>query len=189
MIDCSKVVPKKCQGDCCHFVPIPNSVWEDNKEKVVRKVYFIYRHDENNIMPITKDLSCPFMNEDFKCVIYNARPWVCRTYGIGGHKCLSCPYLKPDGSKRGKEERIKMIKENESNLNEIVKNINKVGKLINEGKSIEEITKLFPVPKDDEKDREKVLKALIDRGAIQINRVIENGPKIEDISVGTIKKS
>jgi len=189
MIDCSKVIPKKCQGDCCHFVPIPTGLWNDQKKNVVKKVIFLYQYDENNVMPITKDLSCPFLKKDFKCAIYTARPYVCRVYGIGGHDCLSCPYLKPDGSKRGKIERERLKKENENNLNRIIQNINKVGDLLNQGKTFEEIKKFFPVPEDNKKDTFQIIKALKDNGWLPKNIMIENGPKIEDISVGTIKKS
>lgn len=164
--DCSKVVPAKCHGDCCVYVPLPNSLWEDQKKNAVRKVLFLAQHDENNVIPITKDLHCPFLKADYGCAIYNVRPWVCRVFGIGGHKCLSCPYLKPNGNKRDKKERDMMVQENNDNLVRIAKNINMVGKLLSEGKSVEEIVKQFPAPKQDRMESLKIVNALKERGAI-----------------------
>lgn len=166
--DCSKVVPKKCHGDCCRFVPIPKSLWEDQKKNIVRKVLYLYNHDENSVMPITKDLRCPFLKDDYGCAIYSARPWVCRVYGMGGADCLSCPYLKPNGSKRNHVERDRLVAENEKNLLRIAENINKVGKMLSEGKTPEEIAKIMPKQKEDKAEMQKIVKALIKGGAINV---------------------
>lgn len=158
--DCSKVVPKKCHGDCCRFVPIPKSLWEDQKKNVVRKVMFVYQHDENNIMPVTKDLRCPFLKEDYSCNIYNVRPWICRLYGKGGHDCLSCPYLKPNGNKRNSKDRDRLIQQNNVGLAGVANNINKIGEMLSEGKTIEEIKKAIPVRKQDPTESAKIISAI-----------------------------
>lgn len=169
--DCSKVVPKKCHGDCCRFVPIPKALWNDQKGKVVRKVMYLFNYDDNNVMPITRDLSCPFLGEDFRCAIYTARPWICRTYGIGGHDCLSCPYLKPNGNKRDKKDRDRLVEQNNNNLAEIAANINKVGKMISQGKSIEEVEKVMGKPKQNAEELKKIAAILVKKGVVNENNI------------------
>lgn len=44
----------------------------------------------DQIVPITKDLACAFLAEDFMCKIYNDRPECCRRFGEVAE--LKCPH-------------------------------------------------------------------------------------------------
>ncbi len=130
MFDCSKVVPKKCNAVCCHNAPIPIHLWEKHKGKAVNKDVKVieFKGRPEYVLPLTIDLRCPFSDpeNDFKCVIYEDRPPVCRKYGLGGHKFLMCPYLKPNGNKRGKKIRNKMLKFVEEDLVEVAERLGKM---------------------------------------------------------------
>jgi Fe-S-cluster containining protein len=78
------------------------------------------------VLPLTEDMRCPFLDRKaFKCVIYENRPFICRVFVISSARGLQCYYMKPDGTKRGKKDREKRIKECEEQMNRIVGNINR----------------------------------------------------------------
>jgi Fe-S-cluster containining protein len=139
MFDCSKVVPKKCQADCCYYVPLNREFWEKHKHLIQQEAIPLnwengeinFRKDfDGYILPLTKNLRCPFLDKKSKCVIYFDRPYICRVFGTIYFKGLECYHLKPDGSMRGKEDRERRIKENECQLNKIVERINEGGKML-----------------------------------------------------------
>lgn len=138
MFDCSKVCPKKCQADCCGYVPMPKELWEKHKAKAQREYKEVEWNDET-ILPLTEDLNCPFLDKNYRCVIYNDRPWICKLFGTKEIKGLKCPYLKTDGSKRGKEERKRLTGENTGNLERIAKRISTIIEMTSQGKSESEI--------------------------------------------------
>jgi len=85
-------------GKCCWAVPIPRETWDRHREDLLRPVAETWEVIPDQILPITKDLRCPFLSdEDRRCTIYEDRPPVCRNYGKRGH---TCPYVKPDGTPR-----------------------------------------------------------------------------------------
>ena len=138
MFDCSKVCPKKCKADCCGYVPIPKQIWEKFKNRAQR-VYKEVPYDETHILPLTEDLNCPFLSKEYKCIIYEDRPWLCKLFGTKEIQGLKCPYLKANGSKRGKEERKRMIGTNNGNMERIAKRISKSIEMLQEGKNESEI--------------------------------------------------
>ena len=136
MFDCSKCVPKKCQADCCIYVPLPKKVWKKYKHLVQQEtiplnwddgIIRFDQEDSKNVLPLTENMRCPFLDKNYKCVIYENRPFICRIFGVSTARGLQCYYMKSDGTKRGKKDREKLCKENEANLNRIVKNINVSG--------------------------------------------------------------
>jgi Fe-S-cluster containining protein len=141
MFDCSKVCPKKCKADCCGYVPIPEDLWEKHKAKAQRE-YKEIPWDDTHVLPLTEDLNCPFLDINYKCVIYSDRPWLCQVFGTKEIQGLKCPYLKTDGSKRGKEERKRLITQNLGNLQRIADRISKAIEMKNQGKSDLEINEV-----------------------------------------------
>jgi len=105
--DCTKVIPKKCKGDCCGIVPIPKQTWIKNRSKSQREIVEIVKIAGDGVMsdtviPRTKNDVCPFLDKNYRCVIYDERPEVCRKFGDGTHPCLCCPFLEPDGKLKTK---------------------------------------------------------------------------------------
>lgn len=141
MFDCSKVCPKKCKADCCGYVPMENELWEKHKDKAQQPVR-VLKWNDKSVLPLTKNLSCPFLDKNYRCVIYEDRPIVCIMFGSGNEKGLQCPYLKPNGQKRGKKERNKLVGENNGQMVKIAKRINKMFEMASQGKSPEEIAKV-----------------------------------------------
>jgi len=118
--DCSKMV-KKCEALCCHCVPLEKDRFERNKHRIVNKDFKLlalgkshneFGEQKEYVLPLTEDLRCPFNDpkNGFKCNIYDDRPQVCKVYGNGKANCTSCPFYKPNGSKRGKEERKRLVR-------------------------------------------------------------------------------
>lgn len=137
-LDCSKCIPRLCQGDCCIYVPLPRELWEKFKHLAQQEVVVlgwekgkisVGKTVTKDVLPLTGNLKCPFLSKDFKCVIYEDRPWVCRLFGVGEKIGAQCYYMKPSGKLRGKNERAKRVKECEDQLNMIVKNLEKAGEV------------------------------------------------------------
>lgn len=158
-LDCSKAVPHLCQGNCCRYVPLPKDLVKNNWHLKQREVYALYLHSENEVMAITEDLRCLFLDKDYRCVVYKDRPYVCRVYGCGGADCLSCPYLNPDGSMREAKDSKRLADGNEKNLDKIVTNINRYLKLKDEGKTDEEILAIMG-PADKPMTKREALKVI-----------------------------
>ena len=121
MFDCNKTI-KKCKAVCCYYVPLPKELWEKYKQKAQAEVK-VFKWDEGYVLPLTKNMRCPFVGKDYKCVIYPHRPWLCQYFGKINTKGLKCFWLKANGNKRGKDKKRKLEQENYENLMRIKKRI------------------------------------------------------------------
>lgn len=89
--------PPDC-GKCCWCVPFPAYLWEATKDRAVVPVLEEWAFGPGNILPITEDMHCPFLNrETRRCLIHPMKPEVCKNYGHGAE---TCPYLRADGTPR-----------------------------------------------------------------------------------------
>ena len=87
---------KKC-GDCCsNLLPLSQCEIQNIKAFTL----------EHNIQPVQHekdfdgyDASCPFLNEDNRCNIYNIRPLICKVF--------TCKHKAPK-----KKQALKLIREN-----------------------------------------------------------------------------
>ena len=83
----------RCKGDCCGPVPIPKEVLDRNRFKIQRPIAQEIEMFPGEFVPLTRDLNCVFLTKDFKCAIYDERPWVCRKFGSGDPSPrLQCPH-------------------------------------------------------------------------------------------------
>lgn len=86
-----KLPKMNCKGHCwdsCGPVPIRTL-----EEKIIRK--FLKRKHLPFKEGMGNTLVCPYLSQDRKCSIYQARPLVCRIWGMA--KRLPCNYgCKPD---------------------------------------------------------------------------------------------
>ena len=101
--DCKKM-HSKCKAECCGVVPIPNEIYENHKDKIVRQPNDLFR-TEDCVVPITDGAYCIFLNTDLSCNIYEDRPEVCRKYGDESHPMLFCPVLDQNGKERCRQNR------------------------------------------------------------------------------------
>lgn len=113
-IDCKKLIDQKiCHADCCGAVPIPKQIAKRFEHLQQRKVLEIVDWDDprnpNDILPVTESGRCVFLKTDYKCAIYDYRPWVCRNYGLRPN--LECPYFNMKGRLRSpaKQRRMQRI--------------------------------------------------------------------------------
>ena len=102
MFDCSKAIPKKCQGLCCIHVALERKLWEENKHLAVKRDYYLLEISDEHVMPMTSDLRCIFNDpKTYRCTAYATMP--CgqngKNFGTGKNN-MYCPYLKPNGSPR-----------------------------------------------------------------------------------------
>ena len=93
---------ESCNAECCGIVPMPIQKYNIFKRKIKKKIIDNMRLG-NNIVLITKDGSCAFLNNN-KCSIYDNRPMICKLYGT--IEKLQCPYVDINGNKRTDQEII-----------------------------------------------------------------------------------
>src|SRR5258708_3968345 len=123
MMDC-KSCHAQCKAACCGIAPMPLDIFERNKDKIVQQPGSIERFngpdipddlqnisvqeikkDVEMVLPITKNLKCCFLNEDFSCNIYDDRPRICRKFGDESHIFMTCMWQAKDGRIRSRQER------------------------------------------------------------------------------------
>ena len=89
---------KKCKSICCGPVPIDKIVYQQTES--LRQIKVIGEREiqdplgNDYIIPFTEKLVCPYLNKDYRCEIYDIRPEVCKLFGNGKHKYLTCKFLK-----------------------------------------------------------------------------------------------
>jgi len=78
-------------GECCGIVPIDKIIVKLCEHKAQVNATEIIAFGEDEIVPMTEDFFCIFLNRTTKkCEIYEFRPEVCRQYGE--IRALKCPY-------------------------------------------------------------------------------------------------
>lgn len=60
---------------------------------------------KGHIVLMTDDLSCAFLDNNYRCSIYDHRPMICKIYGTT--EKLPCPYIDTNGNKRTGEDVVK----------------------------------------------------------------------------------
>ena len=108
--DCKKLHPI-CKANCCGIVPFPKSIYYANQDKMNRQPIDTMIV-ESDIIPITNDGHCVFLNEDLSCNIYDQRPDVCRKYGDESHPMLCCPVLDKHGRERSRQGKRMIERQN-----------------------------------------------------------------------------
>lgn len=80
----------KCHASCCYNVPHTKYTLFTNKKRIVTPYKRLKEHgcnDEGRMMyvPVTDEdfqkNKCPFLREDYRCNIYDKRPYICRVWG------------------------------------------------------------------------------------------------------------
>lgn len=95
---------KKCQAQCCTFVPLPLNFIKKNINDVQREIIALHPFEINGYFyPIVKvnkkeidgkivdavntdEQICPFLKSDKSCAIYDKRPYICRSFGTRTEK-------------------------------------------------------------------------------------------------------
>ena len=113
---------EECEAECCGIVPLPKPLAKKYEHLAQRKIEELIPLSEDEIIPVTKDLKCVFLNKEHECVIYDDRPELCQNYGIVPE--LQCPYLKENGNRRSpakvKRARRLIAKEVDSRIKRII---------------------------------------------------------------------
>lgn len=88
-----KVNVKECQAECCGFVPIEKAIVDKYKDRMRKGSVMI--SELNGTQVWVKNGKCAFLGKNFKCLIYENRPEVCRLMGSGerDHPLLKCHHL------------------------------------------------------------------------------------------------
>ena len=115
--DCKKM-HDKCKAQCCGVVPIPKETYAANQDKIVRKPHDFVDADEN-VIPLTTDAYCVFLNQDLSCNIYDDRPDVCRKFGDESHPMLFCPVLDKNGKERCRQNRRQVERQTSSYMSKL----------------------------------------------------------------------
>ena len=97
---------RRC-GECCSTaVSFPKQLISDHMKdyQVTPTITFLHHTGKTTIL--TEDGYCVFLHRvTAKCTIYEDRPVQCRLYGLDPRQ--PCPYIRPDGTERSKEEKQK----------------------------------------------------------------------------------
>lgn len=90
---------KICRAACCHNTPIERGYLSAYSKRIANKVLEVVPMADDVVVPITdydmEKNKCPFLNEHYRCNIYDVRPSVCRKFGVdtGESKFLRCKFL------------------------------------------------------------------------------------------------
>lgn len=71
----------KCRGDCCGLVPFTRAHLKRFDDKKCKPILELMEFQDKRVVPITSDYTCPFLDNEGRCAIYNWRPKVCRIIG------------------------------------------------------------------------------------------------------------
>jgi len=111
--DC-KICLKECKACCCSIAPIEEDIYLKNIDKIVSQPSKVVtdqgcdpedKQIKSFVFPITDNGKCCFLDEDCKCVIYEERPSICKSFGDESHETLRCFWQDKDGVKRTRQER------------------------------------------------------------------------------------
>lgn len=93
-----------CKSECCGIVPMPIQTYNTFKRRVKKKIVDIMKLN-GHVVLMTDDMSCAFLDNNYRCSIYDHRPMICKIYGTT--EKLPCPYIDTNGNKRTDEDVIK----------------------------------------------------------------------------------
>lgn len=124
----------QCKAACCGLVPIPKDIFGMYRHLITRKVILVedpmptiysdkaagidaFKVDysiKGAIIVVDEEGRCGFLDADFRCMIYNYRPDICRWFGSRtDHFLLLCPHKDLKGSLHETKEAMG----NASNIN------------------------------------------------------------------------
>jgi Fe-S-cluster containining protein len=102
--DCKSIHPK-CKARCCGVVPVDRYVYNRYKNKRNRKVLNVIKIGKD-VIPLTEDKTCTFLQKDLSCGIYDNRHRLCRDYGTEIDPLMTCKFQDKNGRRRGFFERF-----------------------------------------------------------------------------------
>ena len=102
-----------CGAKCCGPVPMPAVTWERHKDRACREVTEVVAMTQTisesarmkTVVPLTADATCPFLDAELRCAIYDHRPYLCRQFGTAIYPALECPLQHADGRNLTPKER------------------------------------------------------------------------------------
>lgn len=94
-----------CNAACCGIVHMPIQTYNIFKRKIKKRIIDTMKF-KGHIVLMTEDVSCVFLDNYHKCLIYEHRPKLCKLYGTIEE--LQCPYIDINGNRRTEEDVIKM---------------------------------------------------------------------------------
>lgn len=103
----TKCNTSKCHASCCYSVPMPKGFFSAFRKKVITPYKRLLEQEMTDdkgqrlyIPVVDEDFNknkCPFLRDDYKCNIYDQRPWICRAFGTppkgNKSKFLQCGWL------------------------------------------------------------------------------------------------
>ncbi len=107
---------KVCQAKCCGPVPINGPLFRANISRAQRPIKEVIDFGVD-VLPVTEDGTCVFLSNEYKCMIYEVRPDVCKKFGDETHPFMTCAYQKADGKARTKKETKKILKQTAQKIN------------------------------------------------------------------------
>lgn len=113
-----KAFHSACKASCCSFVPFDRTFFMQRFDKISRPVKELLDFGGGDVLPVTESGSCPFLNADYSCNIYNERPFVCRKYGDETDLMMTCAHQTKNGVARPKKEREKIERKQETAVKE-----------------------------------------------------------------------
>ena len=115
--DCSKFLDR-CQAGCCGVFPIEKDLYVSHIDKIVNSTVEVDEYEaidpiskdlKEYVMPLTKDMKCCFLQDDYKCSIYEDRPEVCKIFGDETVPILTCNFQDKDAKERSAQEQASLV--------------------------------------------------------------------------------
>ena len=112
MFDCKKAFDKGiCKAECCGPIPIKKELIKRFEHLAQRKVNELLYFSETEVLPVTEDLICVFLDEKLRCTIYDHRPSVCKKFGVTDEPRLQCPHMKQNGNFRSEAQKKRVYRQ------------------------------------------------------------------------------
>jgi Fe-S-cluster containining protein len=101
-----------CKAECCGPIPFARKFVDKHFDKITVTFEDITPGEKEFAFLITDDVMCVFLDRDtYHCKVYAERPDVCIKFGDETHPQMRCPWLRVDGTKRGRAERRAIVRE------------------------------------------------------------------------------
>ena len=121
---------KKCHGDCCGPTPMPPDYIVKFKDQLCAEIQLTHvanMGDQVWHVHQTEDMFCVFLNRDTRlCSIYEDRTWICKAYGESADPKLWCSRIAPDGTKRTRSDRRRVLRMTKRFVRKVVKKAKEV---------------------------------------------------------------
>ena len=96
-------------GKCCGTVPFHKDRYARIRHRAT--VPHTPATDREWVIAVGDDARCAFLDRQTKqCAVHDDKPDICRSFGLSEHPLLACPFVFPDGRRRGRAAQRRVLR-------------------------------------------------------------------------------